>query len=239
MIHGLPLYISIVFVLTAIAAVLIFYFALIRSSSNNTIGHAKIIVSILFFWLVIQGLVGLNNFYATDTKGFPPRFILAIVPPFLTILILFFTKTGLVFIDHLPLEIITYLNIVRIPVELVLYWLMFHKAVPQLMTFEGRNFDIISGISSPFIAYYGFTVKKLGNKFILYWNMIALVLLLNVLTIGILSAPFVFQAFSFLQPNTAVLYFPFIWLPCFIVPLIFFGHLVSIRQLLKSIKQID
>ena len=239
MIENLPLYISIVFGLTTVLTLLLFHYAVLNSTSDNSVGNAKIILSIISFWLVIQAILSLNEFYAADTTGIPPRFIFAILPPFVTILILFLTKRGLAFIDNLPLINITYLNIIRIPVEIVLLWLFLHKAVPKLMTFEGKNFDIISGITAPFIAYFGFEKERLSKKIILYWNVIALLLLLNVLIIGILSAPFAFQTFSFIQPNTAILHFPFIWLPAYIVPIIFFGHLVSIRQLLKSIKQIE
>jgi hypothetical protein len=239
MIENLPIYITIVFALTTVLTLLLFHFAVLNSTSDNSVGNAKIILSILSFWLVIQAVLSLNDFYSADTTGIPPRFAFAIIPPFVTILVLFMTKRGLAFIDNLPLLNITCLNMVRIPVEIVLYWLFLHKAVPKLMTFEGRNFDLISGVTAPLIAYLGFTREKLSNKIILYWNVITLLLLLNVLTIGVLSGPFIFQAFSFLQPDIAVLHFPFVWLPAFIVPLIFFGHLVSIRQLLKSIKQIE
>jgi len=239
MIENLPLYISIVFILTTLAAFFIFYYAMLHSTSLNTVGHSKLIISILTFWLVLQALLSVNDFYSVDTTNIPPRFIFALLPPLITVIILFSRKRGLAFIDNLPLATITYLNIVRIPVEIVLYWLMIHKAVPKLMTFEGRNFDIISGITAPVIAYFGFTAGKLSKKIILYWNVICLLLLLNILAIGVFSAPFAFQLFSALQPNIAILHFPFVWLPSFIVPLILFGHLVSIRQLLKSIKQID
>src|SRR5579871_3216735 len=238
MIANLPIYITVVFILTTVIALLMFYYAILHSTSDNSVGNSKIILSILSFWLVIQAVLSLNEFYSADTTGIPPRFAFALLPPLITIFILFLTKRGLAFIDNLPLMNVTYINIVRIPVELVLYWLLIHRAIPQVMTFEGRNFDIISGISAPFVAHFGFSTQKLSNKIILYWNIIALLLLLNVLTIGVLSVPFAFQAFSFLQPNIAVLHFPFVWLPSFIVPVILFGHLVSIRQLFKSIKQI-
>ncbi len=239
MIENLPVYITIVFSAITIVALIIFYVAILHSTSDNSVGNAKMIFSLLCFWLVIQALLSLNDFYSAELTGFPPRLVFALLPPLITILILFLTKSGLSFIDNLPLINITYLSTIRIFVEIVLYWLFIHKAVPKLMTFEGRNFDIIAGITAPFIAYFGFKAEKISNKFILYWNVIALLLLLNILVIGILSAPSVIQVFSFLQPNIAVLHFPFVWLPSFIVPLIFFCHLVSIRQLLKSIKQID
>ncbi len=238
MIPNLPVYITIVFVITTLLALMFFYFSMLNATTDNSAGNARIVLSILAFWLVIHAVLSLNDFYAADTTGVPPRLAFAILPPFVTIVLLFLTKRGLAFIDNLPIIDITYLNMIRVPVEIVLYCLFLYKAVPKLMTFEGKNFDIISGITAPFIAYFGLAKEKLGKKIILFWNFIALLLLLNVLTIGILSAPSFIQSFSFIQPNIAVLHFPFIWLPAFIVPLIFFGHLVSIRQLLKVIRQI-
>ena len=174
-----------------------------------------------------------NNFYNTDTKSFPPKFLFLIIPPLLVILILFTTKKGRSFIDKLPLINLTYLNVVRIPVELVLYWLFLNNTVPELMTFAGRNFDVISGISAPFIAYFDLQKQKIDKKIILVWNFIALGLLMNIVINAILSAPFSFQKFGFDQPNIAILNFPFSWLPAYIVPTVLFGHLASIRKLVK------
>ncbi len=101
------------------------------------------------------------------------------------------------------------------------------------MTFEGRNFDILSGLTAPFIFYFVFIKKTFGRRILLIWNFICLGLLINIVINAILSAPFQFQKFAFDQPNIAILYFPFVWLPGFIVPLILFSHLAAIRQLLK------
>jgi hypothetical protein len=138
--------------------------------------------------------------------------------------------------DSLPLKLLTYLNVVRILVELVLYALFVFKAIPELMTFEGRNFDILAGISAPFVAYFGFTRLRIGRKALLAWNIICLGLLLNIVVNALLSAPSPVQRFAFEQPNIAILYFPFSWLPAFIVPVVLFGHLVSIRQLYRQNK---
>jgi hypothetical protein len=234
---NLPLYISVIFILTSLIALSLFYFAMYNADSSNSSSNAKIVISFVSFWLVIQAILTLNDFYIFDTTGIPPRFAIAIVPPFLTVLVVFLTKRGKVFIDTMHLADITYLNIIRIPVEIVLYLLFLHHAVPKLMTFEGKNFDILAGVSAPFIAYWGFEKGKLSNKTILAWNILAFLLLINVLLIGIFSAPFDFQLFSYKQPNLAILHFPFVWLPSFIVPLVFFGHIVSIRQLVLSFKQ--
>jgi hypothetical protein len=129
---------------------------------------------------------------------------------------------------------LTILHIVRAPVELVLFWLFVYKAVPKLMTFEGRNFDVLSGLTAPLIYYFGFIKQYIGKKGILLWNFICLALLMNIVVNAILAAPFPIQQFGFDQPNIAVLYFPYIWLPCCIVPLVLLSHLATIKKLLNG-----
>lgn len=188
---------------------------------------------VLTLWLVLQAVLSLNNFYNSDTNTLPPKIaVFGILPTILTILFLFITSKGKHFIDSLPLLSLTYVNIVRIPVEITLYWLFLNKAVPELMTFAGRNFDIIAGITAPFIAFWGIAKQKFSTQTILIWNFISLGLLINIVIIAILSAPSPLQKLAFDQPNIAILNFPFSWLPTFIVPIVLFGHLVSIRQLL-------
>ena len=235
MIENLPTYISVVFGLTTFATLILFYFAIKNSQTDSSKSKANFIVFGLTVWLIIQAVLTLNNFYNIDTTSFPPKFLLLIIPPLLTIVILFTTKKGQNFIDSLPLINLTYLNIVRIPVELVLYWLFLNKTVPELMTFAGRNFDILAGITAPIVAYFGLQQQKFDRKIILIWNFIALALLLNIVINAVLSAPFAFQKFAFDQPNIAVLNFPFSWLPAYLVPTVLFGHLVSIRKQLPVI----
>ena len=125
------------------------------------------------------------------------------------------------------------MHIVRIPAEFVLLCLFLNKTVPGIMTFEGRNFDILSGFTAPLIWYFGYVKKILNEKIILAWNICCTVLLLNIVITAVLSPPFNFQQLAFDQPNIAILYFPFIWLPGFIVPAVLLSHLVAIRQLMR------
>ncbi|WP_158728727.1 MULTISPECIES: hypothetical protein [unclassified Flavobacterium] len=234
MIDNLPKYISLTFGLTTIATLLLFIWAIKNSNSELTRKKATPIFIGLTIWLTIQAVLTLKNIYKSDTNSFPPKIILTgILPTILTIILLFATSKGKKFIDSLPLKNITYLNIVRIPVEIVLFWLFLNKAIPELMTFEGRNFDILAGITAPIVAYFGLTKTKLNRQTILIWNFISLGLLANIVVNALFSAPSPIQKFAFDQPNIAILNFPFSWLPTFIVPIVLFGHLTSIRQLLK------
>lgn len=235
MIEHLPLYISLIFVLTTVATLLLFIWTILNSDAPETRKKARPIFIGFIIWLALQAVLTLNDIYNSDIDSFPPKIILiGILPAILTVILLFSTSKGRNFIDSLPLKKLTYLNIVRIPVEIVLFWLFLNKAIPELMTFEGRNFDILAGITAPLIAYFGLTKIQLSRKIILIWNVVCLGLLLNIVLNALFSAPSPIQKFAFEQPNIAILNFPFSWLPTFIVPIVLFGHLASIRQLLNK-----
>ncbi|OJX32693.1 MAG: hypothetical protein BGO86_10570 [Chryseobacterium sp. 36-9] len=235
MLENLPICISLTFGLTVVTTLFLFSLVIQASSSPITQKNSTIIIISLIIWLTIQAVLTLKNIYSSNTNSFPPKILLfGILPPILAIVVLFSTKKGRQFIDSLSLTNITYLNIVRVPVEIVLFWLFLNKAIPELMTFEGKNFDIIAGITAPIIAYFGLTKRKISRKVILLWNFICLCLLINIVVNAFFSAPSPVQKFAFEQPNIAILNFPFSWLPTFIVPVVLFGHLVSIRRLLKN-----
>jgi ABC-type antimicrobial peptide transport system permease subunit len=93
--------------------------------------------------------------------------------------------------------------------------------------------DILSGLTAPLILWLGFRKGKTNRIILIVWNILALGLLINIVTTAILSLPFPIQQIAFEQPNRAVLYFPFIWLPTVVVPLVLFSHLISLWQLFK------
>ncbi|SHM80517.1 hypothetical protein [Mucilaginibacter sp. OK098] len=219
----LPIYISIVFMLTTLLAI-----GLLYKAAN----HSKFVLIAAILWLALQAIVGLSGFY-TVTNVIPPRFPLLLMPPVVFIAALFIIKKGRLFMDGFDVKTLTLLHIVRIPVELTLYLLFLHKLVPGIITFEGRNFDILCGLTAPIVYYFGYIKNVLNKKIIIGWNIICLLFLANVVITAVLSAPFPFQKFGFDQPNIALFYFPFIWLPCFIVPAVLFAHLVSLRKLIK------
>jgi hypothetical protein len=219
-----PLFISILMI--ACTAITVWLF--VKAASNSK----KVLITLLV-WLAFQAALGLAGFY-TSSDGIPPRFMLMISPAMLFILLLFITKKGRRFIDSLDIKALTLLHAVRLPVEIVLLLLFINKGVPELMTFEGRNFDILSGISAPVIYYFGFVRKKIGTNALIIWNFLCLALVINIAVNGILSVPSAFQQFGFEQPNTALMYFPFVWLPSCIVTLVLLSHFVALRQLFRQ-----
>jgi hypothetical protein len=223
--QNLPVYIGLAFGLTTCLVIYLFYLA----------SRSKISMLVLLIWLLLQGIISLSGFYAV-THTLPPRFLLALLPPLLVIAVLFLTARGKHFTDSLDPGRLVLLQVFRIPVEILLFCLSVYGVVPRIMTFEGHNFDLFSGLTAPAVYYFGFIRRTLPGWVLLVWNFICLALLLNVVVIAVLSIPLPFQQLSFDQPNIAVLYFPFVWLPSCMVPLALFSHLATIRHLLRGRK---
>ena len=101
------------------------------------------------------------------------------------------------------------------------------------MTFEGRNFDIIIGVSAPLIAYFSYN-KKVWPKIVpLLWNLAGILLVTNVLLTGLLSVPGPMRKFFNEPANTMIAYFPFIWIAALIVPFAYLLHILSIKQIMR------
>lgn len=226
----LPIALPILFMVTTAITVWFFHRAIQVTPFTATRSLAGRYLLFAVAWLIIQAILGLTGFYL-ETKAMPPRFIFAIGPPTLALIALFiFAKQ---FTERISAETLTYLHIVRIPVEIGLWWLASKKLIPEVMTFEGRNFDILAGLTAPLIGYFGYTQVRLSKPVVLVWNILCILLLLNIVSHGILSAPTPLQMMSFEQPNVGVFYFPFIWLPAFIVPTVLCSHLICIRQIFR------
>ncbi|MET4141021.1 hypothetical protein [Pedobacter sp. UYP1] len=223
MVH-LPIYIKLIFILSTIFSVLMLY-----KASN----YSKSIILILLCWLALQAIISLSGFY-TVTSTNPPRFALLIFPPVILIAVSFFTRKVRNMLNGFSLKTLTLLHLVRIPVEIGLYCLCLHRVVPEIMTFEGRNFDILCGLTAPIVYYFGYIKKVLNSKVLIAWNILCLLSLANIVTTAVLSSPFPIQQFAFNQPNLALLYFPFVWLPCCIVPSVLLAHLITIKRLINS-----
>ena len=184
-------------------------------------------------WILLQSLVSLTGYYL-DEHGLPPPFLFLVIPP-LTLIVAALLLPGLrSSLEKVDPFMLTMVHIIRVPVELVLWALFIHRLVPEAMTFAGLNYDILAGLTSPFIAYFAFRRRTFSRLALMTWHFLCLVLLLNVVGHGVLSAPTPFQQLSFDQPNIGLLYFPFVFLPGLIVPVVLFSHLAEIRRLFLS-----
>lgn len=224
MLSDVPVYVSVLFIICIVFTLYVLY---------KASGNSKNLLYILLGWLAVQSALSYNLFY-TDNMHLPPPFALLVGPILLGIVLLFITTSGKEFIDGFHLKTLTWLHVVRIPVEFTLLFLYKAGKAPELMTFEGVNFDIISGITAPIVALMAFRNNTVQKKLLIGWNILCLILLFNIVIRGVLSVPTPFQQFAFEQPNVGLLYFPYTLLPGFVVPVVLLSHLISLRKLLIS-----
>ena len=177
-------------------------------------------------WTIFISALGMAGFFR-DFSTFPPKIMVVLIIPMVTILIISFSKTTKELLPFIPAKSIVGLQVFRVFVEILLWLLFIQNIAPVQMSFEGRNFDVLTGLSAPFVAY----ILSNNRTALFIWNILGLALLANILTIAILSLPTPFRIFMNEPANTIVTHFPFVWLPGLLVPMAYGLHLLSLRQL--------
>jgi hypothetical protein len=193
--------------------------------------HKQWVTRVLGFLILAQSGAAFSGFYL-DSQSMPPRFALAILPSVIIIVGLFAFKKGKEFLDALDLRFLLMIHFLRIPVEWCLYDLYQQAMIPEIMTFEGRNFDILIGITAIMIYLITYIFKRYNRALLIIWNVIGMVFLLNIVVHAILSVQSPIQQFGFDQPNRAVLEYPFVLLPAVVVPIVMLSHLATLRKLI-------
>ncbi len=117
-----------------------------------------------------------------------------------------------------------------LPLEIILHRLGIENAIPPQMTYDGMNFDIVSGVTAIAVALWAAT-GSLPRVVLFAWNLLGLALLANIVTVAILSTPVPFRVFLNEPANTIITTAPFIWLPTVLVQLAWMGHILVFRRL--------
>ena len=131
------------------------------------------------------------------------------------------------------LAVLVTLQAFRIVVEWVLHRLYLDGVVPVQMTYAGRNFDIVTGVTGLLLGAWLLSGRSLPRAALWAWNVLGLALLANIVIIAILSTPVSFRHFLSGPPNLLPSTFPFVWLPSLLVQVALASHLLIFRQLSK------
>ena len=196
-------------------------------------GPATATAAALAAWLAFTGLLARAGVFA-DFSRLPPRLLIAIVVPLLTLVALCRSAAVGRLVDAAPPGWLVYPQAFRIVMELILWQLYVAGAAPALMTFEGRNVDIVVGLTAPLIAWLCFGRRVWTARAALWWNVAGILILLNVVVHAQLAAPTPFRRIVTDPPPTFIAHLPWIWLPAFLVPLAWGLHALSIRQLRRQ-----
>jgi hypothetical protein len=194
-----------------------------RKKFLNVITYAPIGWGIITTSLSLAGIAG-------DFSLFPLNIGPLLFIPLVAIIIFTFWKPTRVVLAHISPANIICLQIFRAFVEVLLWMLFIEHLLPEQMTFEGRNFDVLSGLTAIPIALL-VARNRISKTGIILWNIACLGLLINIVAVAVLSMPTPLRYFINEPANTIVAEFPIIWLPTFLVPLAYMLHFFSLRQL--------
>ncbi len=191
------------------------------------------LVSLLGWTTFISALSLLRIF--SDFSTFPPKVGIVLVVPLVTLIwALLLSPATKQILFHVDPGLLIQFQIFRFFVEILLWLLFVIHLLPIQMTFEGRNWDILAGISAPLVAYLGVRKFKWPKWVLITWNFLCLGLLINIVVTALLSMPTPFRYFMNEPSNTIVTHFPIIWLPGLLVPLAYALHFLSLRQLVTK-----
>ena len=217
----IPLCLSIAFVIGV-------WFAWRRSGSPTTARATTLAGIGVTAWLGITWELAASG-VLQRWNATPPPFALLVLTIVLVGLRVGLGPIGRRFAQALPLWLLIGVQGFRLPLEMAMHGLYERGIMPVQMSYSGRNYDILTGATALVLAtmvYRG----TIGARWVRLWNVIGLILLINVVAVAILSTPR-FAYFGDARLSTFVTYVPFVWLPAVLVLAALVGHLMIFRAL--------
>lgn len=181
----------------------------------------------LLLWLAVPAVFAFQGLFF-QMGATPPYLMRVVVPMALVIVVFSFSSFGKWTAERLPLTLLVGLQGFRLPLEILLFALAGHGLLPKEMTLSGYNFDIVTGILA-LVLWVLLHMKLAPNWALWAFNVLGTTLLVTVVTIAVLGFPEPFGIFQ--PPNLLVAFYPWIWLPTFLVQLALLAHLLLFRKL--------
>ena len=179
-------------------------------------------------WLLVTGLVAASGVLRRfDT--FPPPFAGFILSVPVLAIAVACSPLGTRLVRGLPLWVLVGSQVYRFPLELLMHEAHVEGVMPVQMSYSGQNYDIVTGITAGLLG--GWLARgRVPRGVVVAWNALGFVLLLNVVTVAVVSTP-IFRWFGNDRLNTFVTYWPFVWLPTVLVTAALMGHILVGRKL--------
>ncbi|HYX38049.1 MAG TPA: hypothetical protein VE954_33525 [Oligoflexus sp.] len=185
----------------------------------------------LAIFLVTAGL-GLSGILA-DVSRMPPPFLFFVLALLVVSVGIAMSAWGGRVISAVPLRVLIGLQGFRILPEILLDLAWREGLAPVQMTWHGRNFDIVSALSALLLFALW---PRLTNPKVWAWlqSILAFGLLVNIVSVAVLSAPLPFRVFMNEPANRFVAFFPYIWLPGVHVLTALILHGLTFRRLAQK-----
>ncbi len=130
----------------------------------------------------------------------------------------------------LPLAVLVGSQGFRLPLELMMHRAYEDGLMPEVMSYTGLNFDIVTGTTALIVAAL-LALGRVGLRTVRAWNVIGTLLLINIIVIALLSAPTPLRVFLRGPANVWITTEPYVWLPTVMVAFAILGHILVYRRL--------
>jgi len=185
-------------------------------------------------WITLPSLVALSG-VLQDFSSFPPPMMLMLVAVFVAGLSFTFSPWGSAILNHFSTAELIGFHAFRFMPEALLYTAHCEGLAPIQMSIEGRNWDALTAVLA-FVIYLKWRGDQNGvpRWVTLGWSVIGIGLLVNIVSIAVLSMPTPFRSFHNEPANTFVATFPFVLLPAVHVAAAIGGHALVLRKALRG-----
>jgi hypothetical protein len=225
---GIP---AIALVLSAGIVVAVWYAErLLGSSAEVRRRRAGAAAAFVVAWLAFVAVLALSGALARFDLRPPPMFA------WFAVTLLFPLGLGLSPLGRrlalaLPFGLLVGFQAFRLPLEIVMHRAASDGIMPEVMSYSGYNFDIVSGITALALGL-ALAFGHVPRALIAAWNVLGIALLATIVTVAVAATP-LFAAFGPDQLNVWVTRFPHAWMSVMVGSALF-GHVLVARKLLAT-----
>jgi hypothetical protein len=181
-------------------------------------------------WLALTGIASASG--VLERTLLPPPLALFALGSILVSVAAAFSPLGTRLVHGVPIVALVAVQGFRLPLELVLHTWKDEGVLPVQMTFEGHNFDIVSGALALLTA--ALLLRQTSRPAVALFNTVGFVLLLVVASIAVLSSPLPIRAYHNEPAVLLAFNFPYGWIVPICVGGALFGHILIFRWLAAS-----
>jgi hypothetical protein len=178
-------------------------------------------------WLTATGVAAVSGFLRFEP---PPTMLGALAVTFAVGIAISVSPLGRRLAVALPVAALVGFQGFRVVVELLMHRAYSEGLMPVQMSYSGRNFDIVTGLTALVLGAWLATGRR-SPRLVFAWNTLGVALLLNILVVALLSAPTPFRVFMNEPANVWVTRAPWVWLPTVMVLAAVIGHVLIYRRL--------
>lgn len=193
---------------------------------SRAVGSA---IALVLALVVADGALALSGVLARFDR-LPPPFLPFVLGGLGFGVAIAFGPLGRLLATHTSLAALVGFQSFRILAEALIFNGVHEGIAPVQLSFEGLNFDIVTGVTAIPVALY-LRRHPRATGVARAWTFMGLGFLVIIFVVATLSMPGPFRRFMSEPSNAWVMTFPYVLLPGVLVVAAFAGHLIVLRKL--------